>query len=135
MSTLHQYLPSDILPTELGGTGPAFNPGLWAEPVIHTAMKQAELQQPKCDSTVDESDFVDHHRKTDDEPVKTHHASTTGNSIVNKAINRESDSSKEQGKSIEGETLIDVPDDNNYHDELNMEKTILMSQLNDVTVK
>ncbi|CAL1684912.1 unnamed protein product [Lasius platythorax] len=43
LSTLHQHLPTDILPAELGGTGPAFNPGLWAEPVIHSAMKEAEL--------------------------------------------------------------------------------------------
>lgn len=43
LSTLHEHLPTDILPAELGGTGPAFNPGLWAEPVIHTAMKEAEL--------------------------------------------------------------------------------------------
>lgn len=43
LSTLHQHLPLDILPSELGGTGPAFNPGLWAEPVIHSAIKEAEL--------------------------------------------------------------------------------------------
>ncbi|EZA54189.1 clavesin-2 [Ooceraea biroi] len=43
LSTLHEYLPTDILPAELGGTGPAFNPGLWAEPVIHAAMKEAEI--------------------------------------------------------------------------------------------
>lgn len=43
LSTLHEHLPTDILPAELGGTGPAFNPGLWAEPVIHSAMKEAEL--------------------------------------------------------------------------------------------
>lgn len=50
MSTLHEHLPTDILPAELGGTGPAFNPGLWAEPVIHSAMKEAEnaaLEQNK----------------------------------------------------------------------------------------
>ncbi|XP_015173740.1 PREDICTED: clavesin-2-like [Polistes dominula] len=43
LSTLHEHLPTDILPAELGGTGPSFNPGLWAEPVIHSAMKEAEL--------------------------------------------------------------------------------------------
>lgn len=43
LSTLHEHLPTDILPAELGGTGPAFNPGLWAEPVIHSAMKEAEI--------------------------------------------------------------------------------------------
>lgn len=42
LSSLHEHLPTDILPAELGGTGPAFNPGLWAEPVIHSAMKEAE---------------------------------------------------------------------------------------------
>lgn len=40
-------MPTDILPAELGGTGPAFNPGLWAEPVIHSAMKEAELAAAK----------------------------------------------------------------------------------------
>lgn len=49
MSTLHEHLPTDILPAELGGTGPAFNPGLWAEPVIHSAMKEAELAAIKKD--------------------------------------------------------------------------------------
>ncbi|OXU26783.1 hypothetical protein TSAR_006491 [Trichomalopsis sarcophagae] len=43
LSTLHQHLPLDILPAELGGTGPGFNPGLWAEPVIHSAIKEAEV--------------------------------------------------------------------------------------------
>ncbi|XP_014468825.1 PREDICTED: clavesin-2-like [Dinoponera quadriceps] len=47
LSTLHEHLPTDILPAELGGTGPAFNPGLWAEPVIHSAMKEAELAVAK----------------------------------------------------------------------------------------
>lgn len=27
----------------MGGTGPGFNPGLWAEPVIHSAIKEAEV--------------------------------------------------------------------------------------------
>lgn len=43
LSTLHEHLPTDILPAELGGTGPAFNPGLWAEPVIRSAMREVEL--------------------------------------------------------------------------------------------
>lgn len=47
LSTLHEHLPTDILPAELGGTGPAFNPGLWAESVIHAAMKEAELAAMK----------------------------------------------------------------------------------------
>lgn len=47
LSTLHEHLPTDILPAELGGTGPAFNPGLWAEPVIYSAMKEAELAAAK----------------------------------------------------------------------------------------
>lgn len=40
MSTLHEHLPVDILSAELGGTGPAFNPSLWADFVIHTAMEE-----------------------------------------------------------------------------------------------
>ena len=54
MSTLHQHLPTDILPAELGGTGPAFNPGLWAEPVIHSAMKEAEVAAIKRDKELAE---------------------------------------------------------------------------------
>lgn len=52
MSTLHEHLPTDILPAELGGTGPSFNPGLWAEPVIHSAMKEAELAAIKKDKAL-----------------------------------------------------------------------------------
>lgn len=51
LSTLHEHLPTDILPAELGGTGPAFNPGLWAEPVIHLAMKEAELAAAAATAT------------------------------------------------------------------------------------
>lgn len=43
LSTLHRFLPLDILPAEFGGTGPAFNPGFWAEPVIHSALMETEL--------------------------------------------------------------------------------------------
>ena len=46
-------MPTDILPAELGGTGPAFNPGLWAEPVIHSAMKEAEIAAMKRNKQVD----------------------------------------------------------------------------------
>lgn len=55
MSTLHEHLPTDILPAELGGSGPAFNPGLWAEPVIHSAMKEAELAAMKRDKDLAEA--------------------------------------------------------------------------------
>ncbi|XP_011304578.1 clavesin-2-like [Fopius arisanus] len=54
LSTLHEHLPTDILPAELGGTGPSFNPGLWAEPVIHSAMKEAELAALKKDPAAGE---------------------------------------------------------------------------------
>ncbi|XP_033229107.1 uncharacterized protein LOC117180728 [Belonocnema kinseyi] len=55
LSTLHEHLPTDILPAELGGSGPAFNPGLWAEPVIHSAMKEAELAAMKRDKDLAEA--------------------------------------------------------------------------------
>ncbi|XP_029033102.1 clavesin-2-like [Osmia bicornis bicornis] len=55
LSTLHEHLPTDILPAELGGTGPAFNPGLWAEPVIHSAMKEAEIAAMKKEKELAES--------------------------------------------------------------------------------
>ncbi|XP_031844650.1 clavesin-2 [Nomia melanderi] len=77
LSTLHEHLPTDILPAELGGTGPAFNPGLWAEPVIHSAMKEAELAAIKkekdraenggkmCDKTLIESKNVENHKRNE----------------------------------------------------------------------
>ena len=37
LSTLHEYLPIDILPTELGGEGPPFNPLPWAEKLMNIA--------------------------------------------------------------------------------------------------
>lgn len=78
MSTLHEHLPTDILPAELGGTGPAFNPGLWAEPVIHSAMKEAELAAIKkekeqaeiaersCDKLVESRNVENHKRNYTD---------------------------------------------------------------------
>ncbi|XP_076160793.1 clavesin-2 [Ptiloglossa arizonensis] len=78
LSTLHEHLPTDILPAELGGTGPAFNPGLWAEPVIHSAMKEAELAAIKkekeqaeiaersCDKLVESRNVENHKRNYTD---------------------------------------------------------------------
>ncbi|XP_076653590.1 clavesin-2 [Halictus rubicundus] len=78
LSTLHEHLPTDILPAELGGTGPAFNPGLWAEPVIHSAMKEAELAAIKkeneqaendgrtCDQKTVESRNVENHKRNEE---------------------------------------------------------------------
>ncbi|KAK6629828.1 hypothetical protein RUM43_003648 [Polyplax serrata] len=34
LSTLHEYIPKDILPAELGGEGPPFNPLIWAEKLM-----------------------------------------------------------------------------------------------------
>ncbi|XP_012278955.1 uncharacterized protein LOC105698899 [Orussus abietinus] len=70
LSTLHQHLPTDILPAELGGTGPAFNPGLWAEPVIHSAMKEAELaaikrEQERVNVSLKECNALNNFNSTD----------------------------------------------------------------------
>lgn len=80
LSTLHEHLPTDILPAELGGTGPAFNPGLWAEPVIHSAMKEAEIAAMKKEKELAESaeqscDNRYESRSTDD--YKTNEADST----------------------------------------------------------
>lgn len=82
LSTLHEHLPTDILPAELGGTGPAFNPGLWAEPVIHSAMKEAELsalKNEKEQSTNEEQPYdkkfepkdMDNHKRNEADSVKS----------------------------------------------------------------
>ncbi|CAD1471837.1 unnamed protein product, partial [Heterotrigona itama] len=83
LSTLHEHLPTDILPAELGGTGPAFNPGLWAEPVIHSAMKEAELAAIKkekeqaenvdqsCDKKFEFKGTENHKRNEGTDPVKS----------------------------------------------------------------
>ena len=83
MSTLHEHLPTDILPAELGGTGPAFNPGLWAEPVIHSAMKEAELAAIKkekeqaenvdqrCDKKLESIGTENHKRNEETDSVKS----------------------------------------------------------------
>lgn len=34
MSTLHEAVSKDILPAELGGEQPAYNPMLWAEQML-----------------------------------------------------------------------------------------------------
>ncbi|XP_017877527.1 clavesin-2-like [Ceratina calcarata] len=88
LSTLHQHLPTDILPAELGGTGPAFNPGLWAEPVIHSAMKEAELAakerienaERSCDKNLELRD-ADNNKPNETDSVKS-------NNVVSKENGR-----------------------------------------------
>ncbi|XP_012540937.1 clavesin-2 [Monomorium pharaonis] len=76
LSTLHEHLPTDILPAELGGTGPAFNPGLWAEPVIHSAMKEAELAAAAAAKKGKERQ-VDQSRSSQQEPANLRDGSET----------------------------------------------------------
>nr|XP_033341864.1 clavesin-2-like [Megalopta genalis]XP_033341872.1 clavesin-2-like [Megalopta genalis] len=84
LSTLHEHLPTDILPAELGGTGPAFNPGLWADPVIHSAMKDDDLTTIKkekeqaengdgrmCDKKLVESRNEENHRKNEASSIES----------------------------------------------------------------
>ncbi|XP_078045647.1 clavesin-2 [Augochlora pura] len=84
LSTLHEHLPTDILPAELGGTGPAFNPGLWADPVIHSAMKDDELTTLKkekeqaengdgrmCDKKLVESRNEENHKKNEASSIES----------------------------------------------------------------
>lgn len=47
LSTLHECVPRDILPAELGGEGPSFNPLNW----VHTLLESsqiAETPRPYC---------------------------------------------------------------------------------------
>ncbi|XP_020283875.1 clavesin-2-like [Pseudomyrmex gracilis] len=70
LSTLHEHLPTDILPAELGGTGPAFNPGLWAEPVIRASMKDAEqLAAAKKEKEQQQQQQVDEANECVQEPA------------------------------------------------------------------
>lgn len=42
MSTLHEYVSKDILPAELGGEGPSFNPTVWSDRLLEESLKSAE---------------------------------------------------------------------------------------------
>lgn len=42
MSTLHEYVSKDILPAELGGEGPSFNPTLWSDKLLEESLRNAE---------------------------------------------------------------------------------------------
>ena len=112
MSTLHEHLPTDILPAELGGTGPAFNPGLWAEPVIHSAMKEAELAAIKkekeqaenveqfCDKTF-ESGNIESHKRNEADSIKSNNGTNRENG--RRFFNPFSNSTKNQtSKKTEG---------------------------------
>ncbi|XP_076755245.1 clavesin-2 isoform X2 [Xylocopa sonorina] len=117
LSTLHEHLPTDILPAELGGTGPAFNPGLWAEPVIHSAMKEAELaaikkekeqtenaEQPP-DNKFETRDMVNHNRNEAD--------TVNSNNGVNKENGRRffnpfGNSAKNQSTKKDGGTNVEL---------------------------
>lgn len=87
LSTLHEHLPTDILPAELGGTGPAFNPGLWAEPVINSAMKEAELAAAKGkEDDVDENMRIQEPANLRDgsEIADGNHDTSNGSNILTK---------------------------------------------------
>ncbi|XP_006616298.1 clavesin-2-like [Apis dorsata] len=112
LSTLHEHLPTDILPAELGGTGPAFNPGLWAEPVIHSAMKEAELAAIKkekeqaenveqfCDKTF-ESGNIESHKRNEADSIKSNNGMNRENG--RRFFNPFSNSTKNQtSKKTEG---------------------------------
>ena len=54
MSTLHEYVSKDILPAELGGEGPSFNPTLWSDKLLEESLRSAE--DPVNDVSVSDSD-------------------------------------------------------------------------------
>ncbi|XP_014205030.1 clavesin-2-like [Copidosoma floridanum] len=95
LSTLHQHLPLDILPSELGGTGPAFNPGLWAEPVIHTAVKEAESKM-KIGSD-------------EDPPPRAVGSESAGDDVARQSGKREAgDGSESRGGRASGKVAIEM---------------------------
>lgn len=53
MSTLHEYVSKDILPAELGGEGPSFNPTVWSDKLLEESLKTSE--DPQNDTTLNES--------------------------------------------------------------------------------
>lgn len=89
MSTLHEHLPTDILPAELGGTGPAFNPGLWAEPVIHSAMKEAELAAIKKEKEQAENVDQSRDKKFESRDMENHKRNEADSIKSNNGVNKE----------------------------------------------
>lgn len=113
LSTLHQHLPTDILPAELGGTGPAFNPGLWAEPVIHSAMKEAELAakerienaEQACDKKLELRD-ADNNRACETNSVKSNNFASKENG--RRFFNPFGNSAKNQSARKPGGTNVEL---------------------------
>ncbi|CAK9809433.1 clvs2 [Anthophora plagiata] len=89
LSTLHEHLPTDILPAELGGTGPAFNPGLWAEPVIHSAMKEAELIAVKKEKEQAENAEQPYDKKQESRDIEDHKKNEADSMKSNNSVNKE----------------------------------------------
>ncbi|XP_017755441.1 PREDICTED: clavesin-2-like [Eufriesea mexicana] len=89
LSTLHEHLPTDILPAELGGTGPAFNPGLWAEPVIHSAMKEAELAAIKKEKERAENAEQPFDKKIESKDMENHKRNEADSIKSNSGVNKE----------------------------------------------
>ncbi|XP_050472252.1 clavesin-2-like [Bombus huntii] len=89
LSTLHEHLPTDILPAELGGTGPAFNPGLWAEPVIHSAMKEAELAAIKKEKEQAENVDQSRDKKFESRDMENHKRNEADSIKSNNGVNKE----------------------------------------------
>lgn len=58
MSTLHEYVSKDILPAELGGEGPSFNPSVWSDQLLEESLKTAEdpLNETISDASGNNSD-------------------------------------------------------------------------------
>lgn len=70
MSTLHEYVSKDILPAELGGEGPSFNPTVWSDRLLEESLKTAE--DPLNDTISEGSGNDDDSSSTDsDGPSQT----------------------------------------------------------------
>lgn len=92
MSTLHEYVSKDILPAELGGEGPSFNPSVWSDQLLEESLKLAESSNidtidTDSDSSSESEDHTEkatsHVRKSETVPDALH-----GKAIVKKPLAR-----------------------------------------------
>ncbi|KAK3927645.1 Clavesin-2 [Frankliniella fusca] len=71
MSTLHEYVSKDILPAELGGEGPSFNPTLWSDELLEESLKTSEDPQTDTISNKTGTDSDSSSSDSDESPKKT----------------------------------------------------------------
>ncbi|XP_026464159.1 LOW QUALITY PROTEIN: clavesin-2-like [Ctenocephalides felis] len=64
LSTLHKYVTKDILPAELGGEGPSFNPSVWLQTLVQSGSSdmqtKKDLTYPNAFSHNNDPDVKNH---------------------------------------------------------------------------